>query len=105
MNSETVVERVWSVAFITGLLFGQMTQIPIFDIVDILYEDYNVIYEYIMYLKITKPKINGQSFTAILYDDEKIPIKTVHFGAHGYDDYTVPPHDADKKARYIQRQA
>ena len=56
-----------------------------------------------MYLKITKPKITGKKLTAIFYDDEKIPIKTVHFGAHGYDDYTVPPHDDDKKARYIKR--
>ena len=29
--------------------------------------------------------------------------KTVHFGAYGYDDYTVPPHDEDKNARYIER--
>ena len=52
-----------------------------------------------MYLKITKPKINGKKLTAIFYDDEQIPIKTVHFGAHGYDDYTVPPHDDDKKGQ------
>ena len=40
--------------------------------------------------------------TAIFYNEKQIPIKTVHFGAEGYDDYTVPPHDAEKKARYLK---
>ena len=39
VNNETVVGRVWSVPFIPGLLCGQMKQIPINDILDILYED------------------------------------------------------------------
>ena len=41
--------------------------------------------------------------TAIFYNEERIHIKTVHFGAECYDDYAVPPHDADKKARYTKR--
>ena len=36
---------------------------------------------------------------ANFYNEEKIPIKTVHFGAEGYDDYTIPPHDAVKKGQ------
>ena len=35
--------------------------------------------------------------TAIFYNEENIPIKTVHFGSEGYDDHTIPPHDADIK--------
>ena len=56
-----------------------------------------------MYAKIMRLKIDGKIMTAIFYDDEKIPIKTIHFGAESYDDYTVAPHDKDKKARYIKR--
>ena len=40
--------------------------------------------------------------TANFYDDDKIPVKTVHFGAEGYDDYTVAPHDEDKPDRSIK---
>ena len=50
-----------------------------------------------MYINITKTKIEGKHMTAIFYNEEKIPIKTVHFGAEGYDDCTIPPHDADKQ--------
>ena len=52
-------------------------------------------------MKITKPNLNGKKVTAIFYDDEQIPIKAVHFGASGYDDYTVAPHDEDTKARCV----
>jgi len=31
--------------------------------------------------------------------------KTIHFGASAYDDYTTPPHDEAKKARYLERHA
>ena len=46
-------------------------------------------------------KIDSKNMTAIVYDDNMIPIKTVHFGAEIYDDYTVASHDGDKNARYI----
>ena len=35
VNNETVVGRVWSVPFKPGLLYGQMIQIPIRDILDV----------------------------------------------------------------------
>ena len=41
--------------------------------------------------------------TAIFWDDDKVPIKAVHFGAESYDDYTVARHGEDKRARYIKR--
>ena len=44
-----------------------------------------------------KSKIDRKNMTAIVYDDDMIPIKTVHFGAESYDDYTVASHDEDKK--------
>ncbi|MFM7980494.1 MAG: hypothetical protein ACKPKO_14365 [Candidatus Fonsibacter sp.] len=28
-------------------------------------------------------------------------MKTVHFGATGYPDYTIPPHDEERRKRYI----
>ena len=34
-----------------------------------------------MYIKILKSKIEGKKLTAIFYNDEKVPIKTVHVGA------------------------
>jgi hypothetical protein len=56
-----------------------------------------------MYARIRRSKKEGKKMTAVFYDDDKKRIKTVHFGAQGYDDYTVAPHDREKKARYIQR--
>ncbi|NDD30538.1 MAG: hypothetical protein EB084_19945 [Proteobacteria bacterium] len=41
--------------------------------------------------------------TAIFYDKDLRRIKTVHFGATGYEDYTTAPHDKERKARYIKR--
>lgn len=55
-----------------------------------------------MYVKITKSKIEGKKFTAIFYDENKTKIKTVHFGADGYIDFTISPHDKKKK-QYINR--
>ena len=55
-----------------------------------------------MYAKITKSKIDGKTMTALFYDHDKMPIKTVHFGAVGYVDYTVAPHDKEKKERYVK---
>ena len=44
-----------------------------------------------MYAKIMKSKIDGKNMTAIFYDDDKVPIKTVHVGAETYDDHTEAP--------------
>ena len=41
--------------------------------------------------------------TALFDYNDKMPIKTVHFGAVGYVDYTVAPHDEEKKDNDIQR--
>ena len=54
-----------------------------------------------MYAKEMQSKNVGKKMTTIFYDKDKIPIKTIHFGAESYDDYTVAPHDKDKNARYI----
>ena len=56
-----------------------------------------------MYIKSLKAKIEFKKLTAIFYNDEKVPIKTAHFGAVGYPDYTVPPHDKERRNRYITR--
>ena len=59
-----------------------------------------------MYAKIMKSKIGGKNMMAIIYDDDKIPIKTVHFGEERYGDYTVAPHDEDKKRQiYLKTQS
>ncbi|MFM7982388.1 MAG: hypothetical protein ACKPKO_24015, partial [Candidatus Fonsibacter sp.] len=39
----------------------------------------------------------------MFYDANKQLITTTHFGATGYPDYTVPPHDEEKRKRYISR--
>ena len=56
-----------------------------------------------MYIQITKSNIKGKKFTAMFYDANKQLIKTTHFGASGYPDYTVPPHDEERRKRYISR--
>ena len=35
--------------------------------------------------------------------ENKTKIKTVHFGADGYIDYTISPHDKEKRKQYISR--
>ena len=96
---ETVVGRVSNHPINRGLMFGQKIQIPIEYIYMIFYTKIYLLYIKIMYAKITKSKTDG-----FFYDYDKIPIKTVRFGAESYDDYTVAPHDEDKNARYIKRQ-
>ena len=56
-----------------------------------------------MYIQITKSNIKGKKFTDIFYNENKQPVKTVHFGAVGYPDYTIPPHDEERRKRYITR--
>ena len=48
-----------------------------------------------MCANITQSKLDRLKMIAIFYDKDKTPIKTVHFGAAGYADYTVAPHDED----------
>ena len=40
---------------------------------------------------------------AIFFDDDKNQVKTVHFGATGYLDYTIAPHDEERRKIYIKR--
>ena len=40
---------------------------------------------------------------AIFYDENRTKIKTVHVGADGYIDYTMPPHDKKKRKQYTSR--
>ena len=41
--------------------------------------------------------------TAVFYDERRKLIKTIHFGAERYTDYTMPPHDKEKRKQYITR--
>ena len=53
-----------------------------------------------MYANIMKLKIDGKNMTDIFYDDDKVPIKTAHFGAETYDDHTVAPRNEEKRQIY-----
>ena len=55
-----------------------------------------------MFATKTKSNIDGKTMTAICYDRDKIPINTVAFGASGYLDYPVAPHNEHKQTRYIK---
>ena len=50
-----------------------------------------------MFAKRNKLKLDGKNMTAIFYDNNKTPIKPIHVGASSYADYTVAPHDEDKR--------
>ncbi|MFM7982730.1 MAG: hypothetical protein ACKPKO_25745, partial [Candidatus Fonsibacter sp.] len=50
-----------------------------------------------MYIHIKESNISGKKFTALFYNENKQLIKTVHFGATGYPDYTIPPHDEERR--------
>ena len=46
-------------------------------------------------------QIDGKTMTAIFYDKDKTPIKTIHFGATSSPDYTEAPHDEERRSTYI----
>jgi hypothetical protein len=52
-------------------------------------------------VSIKPSNVKGKKMTAIFNIDGKK--KTVQFGASGYSDYTVSPHDEERKKRYIAR--
>ncbi len=54
-----------------------------------------------MEVKISKSTRSEKKMMAVFYKDN-VKIKTVHFGATGYEDYTTH-HDEQRKARYIKR--
>lgn len=55
-----------------------------------------------MYVKIIPSTNKGKKYTAIFYDSNMTKIKTTHFGASGYSDYTQHK-DPERKQRYIER--
>jgi len=50
-----------------------------------------------MYIHIKELNISGKSFTALFYNESAQLVKTVHFGATGYPDYTISPHDEEMR--------
>lgn len=54
-----------------------------------------------MKVEIKKSTRSGKKMMAIFYDNEK-KVKTIHFGAEGYSDYTIHKDEA-RKQRYIDR--
>lgn len=55
-----------------------------------------------VFVQLKKSSASGKKYTAIFYDEEKKKIKTTHFGATGYEDYTTHG-DEERKKRYIER--
>lgn len=55
-----------------------------------------------VFVKISKSSQDGKKYTAIFYDENKKKIKTTHFGATGYEDYTTHG-DEERKKRYLDR--
>ena len=55
-----------------------------------------------MYVNITKSTRQGKKMVAIFYDEAKKKVKTTHFGAVGYEDYTTHG-DLQRKMNYIAR--
>ena len=55
-----------------------------------------------MYVSITKSTRQGKKMVAIFYDEAKKKLKTTHFGAVGYNDFTITG-DLQAKMNYLQR--
>ena len=55
-----------------------------------------------MIVNIKKSNLENKKMMAIFYDINNKKIKTVHFGANGYSDYTIHK-DPERKQRYIER--
>jgi len=55
-----------------------------------------------MYVNITKSTRQGKKMMAIFYDEAKKKVRTSHFGAVGYNDYTITG-DLQAKMNYIAR--
>ena len=55
-----------------------------------------------MYVNITKSTRQGKKMMAIFYDETKRKLKTTHFGASGYEDYTTHG-EIQRKMNYLQR--
>ena len=55
-----------------------------------------------MYVNITKSTRQGKKMVAIFYDEAKKKVKTTHFGASAYEDYTTHQ-DLVRKQNYLAR--
>ena len=55
-----------------------------------------------MYVSIGASTSQGKKLMAIFYDEAKKKVKTTHFGAVGYEDYTTHG-DLQRKQNYLSR--
>ena len=55
-----------------------------------------------MYVNIKPSTSSGKKMMAVFYDEAKKKLKTTHFGAVGYNDYTITG-DLQAKQSYIAR--
>lgn len=55
-----------------------------------------------MYVQLDKSDRPEKKYKAVFYDNNRKKIHTTHFGAKGYQDYTLT-HDDQAKQRYIER--
>jgi hypothetical protein len=55
-----------------------------------------------VYVQLDKSTREGKKYMAIFYDEKRIKIKTVHFGAQNYQDYTTH-NDDERKENYLSR--
>ena len=55
-----------------------------------------------MYVNITKSTRAGKKMMAVFYDETRKKVKTTHFGASGYEDYTGHQ-DLQRKMNYLER--
>jgi hypothetical protein len=55
-----------------------------------------------MYVSIKPSTSSGKKMMAVFYDEAKKKVRTSHFGAVGYDDYTITG-DLQAKMNYIAR--
>ena len=55
-----------------------------------------------MYVNIGKSTRQGKKMVAVFYDTAKKKIKTTHFGASGYEDYTTHG-EIQRKMNYLAR--
>jgi hypothetical protein len=55
-----------------------------------------------MFVNITKSTRTGKKMMTVFYDEAKKKVKTTHFGASGYEDYTTHG-EIQRKMNYIAR--
>lgn len=55
-----------------------------------------------MYVQLEKSTREGKKYKAVFYDNDRKKIKTTHFGAVGYQDYTTH-NDDERKNNYLSR--